>query len=48
MLQSVLRANTPPQVRMVKGSHIVVPRLYPEDHCYIFQNVDNRIFFAIP
>jgi glycerol-3-phosphate dehydrogenase len=48
VLQSVLRANTPSQVRMVKGSHIVVPRLYPEDHCYIFQNADNRIFFAIP
>ena len=48
VLQSVLRANTPSQVRMVKGSHIVVPRLYPEDHCYIFQNADNRIFFAMP
>jgi glycerol-3-phosphate dehydrogenase len=48
VLQSVLRANTPSQVRMVKGSHIVVRRLYPEDHCYIFQNADNRIFFAIP
>ena len=33
---------------MVKGSHIVVPRLYPEEHCYIFQNADNRIFFVIP
>ena len=48
VLQTVLRANTPSQVRMVKGSHIVVPRLYPEDHCYIFQNADSRIFFVIP
>ncbi len=32
----------------MKGSHIVVPRLYAHDRCYIFQNSDNRIFFAIP
>lgn len=48
VLQHVVRANSPARVRMVKGSHIVVRRLYPEDHCYIFQNSDNRIFFVIP
>ena len=48
VLQTVMRANAPAKVRMVKGSHIVVPRLYPEEHCYIFQNADNRIFFVIP
>ena len=26
----------------------MVPRLYAHDRCYIFQNADNRIFFAIP
>ncbi|MFH1804964.1 MAG: glycerol-3-phosphate dehydrogenase [Pseudomonadota bacterium] len=35
-------------LRLVKGSHIVVPRLYDGDHCYIFQNGDGRIAFAIP
>ncbi|MDF1791680.1 MAG: glycerol-3-phosphate dehydrogenase [Thalassobaculaceae bacterium] len=35
-------------VRLVQGSHIVVPKLYDHDRCYIFQNADNRIFFAIP
>ena len=48
VLQTVIRDNAPAKVRMVKGSHIVVPRLYPEEHCYIFQNADNRIFFVIP
>ncbi len=48
VLGGVLRANTPAKVRLVKGSHIVVKRLYPHDRCYIFQNADNRIFFAIP
>ncbi|HLB79337.1 MAG TPA: glycerol-3-phosphate dehydrogenase, partial [Dongiaceae bacterium] len=32
----------------IKGSHIVVPRLYDGEHAYILQNVDRRIVFAIP
>jgi glycerol-3-phosphate dehydrogenase len=35
-------------VRLVKGSHIVVPRLFEHDRCYLFQNADGRICFAIP
>jgi glycerol-3-phosphate dehydrogenase len=35
-------------VRLVKGSHIVVNKLYDHDRCYIFQNADGRIIFAIP
>jgi len=35
-------------VRHVKGSHIVVPRVHREDHAYILQNKDNRIVFVIP
>jgi glycerol-3-phosphate dehydrogenase len=35
-------------VRLVKGSHIVVPKLFDHDHAYIFQNPDQRIVFAIP
>jgi glycerol-3-phosphate dehydrogenase len=33
---------------LVKGSHIVVPRLFEHDRAYIFQNADQRIVFAIP
>ena len=36
------------QVRLVKGSHIVVPRLHRGDHAFILQNRDNRIVFVIP
>jgi glycerol-3-phosphate dehydrogenase len=36
------------QVRHVKGSHIVVPRVHPEEHAYILQNADKRIVFVIP
>jgi glycerol-3-phosphate dehydrogenase len=35
-------------LRLVKGSHIIVPRLFEHDHAYIFQNPDKRIIFAIP
>jgi glycerol-3-phosphate dehydrogenase len=35
-------------VRLVKGSHIVVARLFDHDRAYIFQNADRRIVFAIP
>jgi glycerol-3-phosphate dehydrogenase len=36
------------KVRWVKGSHIIVPRLFQGDHAYILQQQDNRIVFAIP
>jgi glycerol-3-phosphate dehydrogenase len=35
-------------VRLVKGSHIVVQRLFAHRFAYIFQNIDRRIVFAIP
>jgi glycerol-3-phosphate dehydrogenase len=35
-------------LRLVKGSHIVVKKLFEHDHAYIFQNPDKRIIFAIP
>ena len=35
-------------LRLVKGSHLIFPRLFAGDHAYIFQNRDNRIVFAIP
>lgn len=40
------RPERPP--RLVKGSHIVVPKMFDGDHAYILQNDDKRIVFAIP
>ena len=48
VLNNVVRQNESDKVRMVKGSHIVVDKLYAHDRCYIFQNADGRICFAIP
>jgi glycerol-3-phosphate dehydrogenase len=36
------------RVRLIKGSHIVVPKLHDGSHPYILQNTDKRIVFVIP
>ena len=41
-------ANAPHGMRLIQGSHIVVPKLYDGDHAYILQNEDRRIVFVIP
>ena len=48
VLGNVVGRNDPDKIRMVKGSHLVVDKLYDHDRCYIFQNADGRICFAIP
>ncbi|GAA0776500.1 glycerol-3-phosphate dehydrogenase [Roseibium denhamense] len=48
MLRGVVGANNSSAVRLVKGSHIIVPRQFEHDRCFIFQNGDGRIVFAIP
>ena len=40
--------NAKAKVRLVQGSHIVVPKLYAHDRSYMFQNSDGRIVFVIP
>ena len=40
--------GTAHRVRLVKGSHIVVRRLFDHDHPYIFQTGDGRVLFALP
>ena len=44
---ALVQAETP-SVRMVKGSHIVVKKLFEGDQAYILQQADKRIIFAIP
>ncbi len=48
LLLEKLGINGKSNVRLVKGSHIVVPKLYEGDHAYILQLPDRRIIFAIP
>lgn len=50
VLDLLERAGQPTErrMRLVRGSHIVVPRLFDHDYAYFFQIPDGRIFFAIP
>ena len=48
LLTHISHSETKEHIRMVKGSHIVVPKLFDHARAYIFQNKDGRIVFAIP
>jgi glycerol-3-phosphate dehydrogenase len=47
-LQERTTVSTHRTVRLIKGSHIIVPQIFRHRFAYIFQNVDRRIVFAIP
>ena len=47
-LQGATNAAGRQALRLIKGSHIVVPRLFDHPHAYIFQHPDRRIVFALP
>jgi len=48
MLNPAGQGVTHAAVKLVRGSHIVVPRLFQGEHAYILQNDDKRIVFMIP
>ena len=48
VLDEALRIRLTASVRLVKGSHIVVPRIHTESHAFILQNPDRRVIFMIP
>ncbi len=43
-----LHLDAPYGIRLIQGSHLIVPRLYEGEHAHILQNEDQRIVFAIP
>ncbi len=48
IIEQTLGIQTPENIRLVRGSHIVTRKLYDHDKCYFFQGPDGRIIFAIP
>ncbi len=48
VLGEAFGSNRAKNVRLVQGSHIVVPKIHDHDRAYIFQNADERIIFALP
>ncbi|WP_421550717.1 glycerol-3-phosphate dehydrogenase [Kluyvera intermedia] len=43
-----MQLPSPYGIRLIKGSHIVVPRVHTQKQAYILQNEDKRIVFVIP
>jgi len=48
VLNAQLAQPSRDDVRLVKGSHIVVPKAYAGEHAFILQNDDKRVVFMIP
>lgn len=48
LFEDVMNSKPPKNIRLVKGSHIIVPRIHNEPEAYILQNEDGRIVFVIP
>ncbi len=48
LFDDALVEKSPKSIRLVKGSHIIVPRIHQQPQAYILQNEDGRIVFVIP
>jgi glycerol-3-phosphate dehydrogenase len=48
VLDEALRMDVQANVRLVQGSHIIVPRIHDKRYAYILQNPDRRVVFLIP
>jgi len=48
IFDDTLKMKAPQQVRLVKGSHIIVPKVHDLEQAFILQNDDNRIVFVLP
>ena len=48
LVRDELKQQSPYGIRLIQGSHIIVPRLFDGEQAYILQNEDRRIVFAIP
>ena len=46
--ETVLRVQEPRRLRLVKGSHIVVPSMFPPDRGYVLQASERRVVFVLP
>ena len=47
-LARIPEQKVPGGVRLVKGSHVIVPRVHDREHALILQNPDKRVIFVIP
>lgn len=47
-IAQITKTSVQKEMTLVKGSHIVVPKLYEEKHAYFLQHEDKRVVFVIP
>jgi glycerol-3-phosphate dehydrogenase len=47
-MHTLVGGHEPIGIQLVRGSHMVVPRLYAGNHAYTLQNDDGRIVFVLP
>jgi len=48
VVNNVIKINANKSIRLVRGSHIIINKLYEEEVAFTLQNEDNRIIFVIP
>ena len=48
IVNNVIKVNSNKSIRLVRGSHIIIRKLYEEEVAFTLQNDDNRIVFVIP
>jgi D-erythritol 1-phosphate dehydrogenase len=48
IISTVVGSNAPHRVRLVKGSHIIVPKFWDGSQAYVLQNTDKRLIFVNP
>ncbi|MBS0285759.1 MAG: glycerol-3-phosphate dehydrogenase [Proteobacteria bacterium] len=48
VIDNVLHLPSKNKIRLVKGSHIIVPKLHNREQAYVLQHKDARIVFVIP
>ncbi len=48
IIENNLKIHSNYRTRLVKGSHIVVPKMYDHPQAYLLQHQDNRVIFVIP
>ena len=47
-MKNIIKVNSNKKIRLVKGSHIIINKLYDENIAFTLQNDDKRIIFVIP
>ncbi|MBY0530431.1 MAG: glycerol-3-phosphate dehydrogenase [Xanthobacteraceae bacterium] len=48
VLDTIVKVSKQVKIRLVKGSHIVYPRLHAHERAYVMQSDDGRVVFAVP